>query len=108
MVMKFLRATPEKAVTTLDESMNSGYATLSTIIQDYQQHPSEEEQRKSYWRELWENWINETFNKLKDIYISPSRAYHFAHAKTNRYSTTGDKPFTSYEQSIEAKMRFLK
>ena len=108
MEVRFLKVTTPQAIEIIEDCMNNGYETLDRIRADYESHKHITTNPTSSWQEWYISWVNETLNKLNDVYTSKHRQYTFREARTSRYSTTGDRPYTGIEHAIEAQIAVLK
>lgn len=108
MEVSFLNVTAPEAIDIIEDCMNKGYETLDRIRASYEAHKAISTNSSSEWSEWVVAWINETLGKLGQVYNNKHRLYTFREAKTERYSTTGDMPYTGIENTIEAKISVLK
>lgn len=107
MEVKFLKITAPEAVNILEDCMCEGYKTLDKIRNAYETHKDMSSNPSSAWSEWTTEWIQKTIDKLCSVYCSDHFAYEFREAKTNRYSTSGDRPYTGLQNTIEAKINIL-
>lgn len=104
----FLKVTTPEAVEVLESCMHEGYTALDRIMADYERRKADSTNPSSAWADWTREWLVSCIAKLDRIYVAPHRSAEFRHARTTRYGTSGDKPYTGLEHTIEAKMNVLK
>jgi len=80
MGLPYLKVQPEEAIQTLDECIVSGYQIKDQITQAYYSDKTQAEQKIPEWQKMANDWVNDTIQKLGEVFVSQKELYNFRDA----------------------------